>query len=206
VKSSWLFCFLLLVVVAAAQNPSSPSSGPSVVVSFPNTLHRVQAEDICAVDFRNIQLKRDAMTARQLSKGKYDYRGTDGFESVSLDEVHCFDVQGGVRYAVVESMWTTGHGSSNDDCVVQVFTLRSGHPLVVQQFDFDCHALSTGSTFHSKSKKLTIRARTDDDSPHCCAKTLDVLSYLWHNDKFERQSFRRVPALVEKLADGTEVH
>jgi hypothetical protein len=207
VRRSWFFFFVLLVgVVAAAQQPSSSSTGPSVHVSFPNTLHKVRAEDICAVDFPNIRLERYAGRARQLNKGKYDYQGTDGFESVSLDDVHCLDVQGGVRYAVVESTWTYGHGSSNNDCVIQLFTLRFGYPVVVQQFDFDCHALSTGSTFDSTSKKLTIRARTDDDSPHCCAKSLDVVTYVWRDDRFESQGFRRVPAKVEKDADGLVSH
>ena len=208
-KRSWFFCFALLVgVVASAQQPYSTSSGPSVVVSIPNTQHKVRADDICAVDFGNIRLERNAKWAAQLSKGKYDHQEkADGFQSVSLDHVHCFDVQDGVpRYAVVESTWSYGYGSSNNDCVVQVFTLRSGYPVVVQQFDFDCHALSTGSTFDSKSRKLTIRARTDDDSPHCCARTLDVVSYVWHDNKFKRRSFRRIPAPVEKGTDGLELH
>ncbi len=205
-KRSWLSCFVLLVGGVAAAQQSPTSSSPAVKVSFPNTLHKVQAEDICAVDFHNIRLIRGAKWAVQLNKGEYDHQDDSGFESVSLDDVHCLEGQGSLRYAVVESKWTYGGGSSNSDCVVQVFALRSGYPVVVQQFDFDCHALSTGSKFDRKSKKLTIRARTDDDSPHCCATSLDVVSYVWQDDNFERESFHRVPAVVEKGADGTVSH
>jgi hypothetical protein len=126
---------------------------------------------------------------------------------VTLDSVHCLDDQAVVpHYAIVQSTWREGYGSSQDECVVQVFRMRTAHAVVVQQFEFDCHALDTGSTFNTSSKNLIISARTDDDSPNCCAKTLDVVSYFWDKDRFKKSSFRRVPARVKKLADGTELH
>ncbi len=196
------------MLVGSAALAQQPSLLPSVDVSFPNTVHKVQAEDICAVDFKNIRLIRNPNSAAQLHKGKYEHRfEVGGFELVTLDSVRCLDDQAVVpHYAMVQSTWSEGYGSSQDECVVQVFTLRTAHAVVVQQFEFDCHALDTGSTFDSNSKKLIIRARTDDDSPNCCAKTLDIVSYVWNKDKFKESGFRRVPAHVKKLADGTEVH
>jgi len=208
VKRALLLDFLLLGGLAAAvPAPSSKSNTPDVQVTFPNTQLRATADSVCAVDFRNIRLARNKGWAVQLKGGKYDHRETISFESVRLGGVHCFDVQDGVpRYAVVNSTWSYGGGSSNNECVVQVITLQSGHLTVVQQFDFDCHALSTGATFDNKSHKLTLRARTEDDSPLCCAKTLDVVSYVWHEDRFKQSNFRRTPAIVVKGADGVEHH
>ena len=152
-----------------------------------------------------MRLKVDEQRAVQLRNGKYEYRGQDGFDSVTLD-AHCLNGEAGSPSAVVEWTRVFGYGSSNSVCVVQVFGLLSEHPTVVQQLDFDCHALSAGSNFNVRPKKLTIRARTDDDSPHCCAKTLDVVSYVWHDGKFQQATFERIPALVRKGPDGLEEH
>jgi hypothetical protein len=197
---------LLACTIAAAQSALLSPSNPSIEVSFPNTPYKIRAKNIYAVDFHNIRLHIDEKLAVQLRNGKYNHRDKDGFDSVDLD-AHCVEGEGGSsRYAIVEWTWIYGYGSSNSECAVQVFALRSEHPVVVQQLYFDCHALTAGSMFDTESKKLTIGARTDDDSPHCCAKTLDVVSYVWAESKFEQATFDRIPALVKKGPDGLEEH
>jgi hypothetical protein len=207
VKYSGLLGILLQGIVAIAQQMPA-SASPSVTVSYPGTRFNVRARDVCGLDFQNIRLKWDRGWEVQLRKGQYDHRDkSGGFQSVSLDDVHCLDADGrNKKHVLIESTWTEGQGSSNNECVVQVLTLQSGYPVVIQQLEFDCHALSTGSAFDSASKKLTVRARTDDDSPHCCARTLDVVSYVWKDARFKRQDFQRIPAVVEKGPDGMEYH
>ena len=206
-KYGIFFGILLQGIVAVAQQMPA-SAGPSVKVSYPGTRFNVKVDDVCGMDFQNVRLKWNRGWEAHLRKGKYDHRDkSGGFQSVSLDDVHCLDPDGGnKKHVLLESTWTEGQGSSNNECVVQVLTLQSGHPVAIQQLEFDCHALSTGSTFDSKSKKLTVRARTDDDSPHCCARTLDVVSFVWKDAWFERQDFQRVPAVVEEGPDGMEYH
>jgi hypothetical protein len=206
-KCFMFFCLLLLGRLAATAQQWPSQNGPSVKVSFPNTLHSAKAENVCAVDFRNIRLVRNAHFAARLRGGKYDHRESGGFKSVRLKSIDCMDDQDGVpRYAIVKSEWAYGGGSANDECVVQLFMLRSGNLVVTQQLEFDCSALTTGATLDTKSQKLTVRARSDEPSAHCCAKSLDVVTYLWHDNRFIRSGFRRVPAVVEKSADGLEYH
>lgn len=206
-KSFIFSCLLLLGGLPATAQPSSSRHGPAVKVSFPNTVHRAKGENVCAVDFRNIRLVRNAHFAAHLRGGKYDFREGGGFESVRLKGVDCIDDQDGVpRYAIVTSAWAYGAGSANDECVVQVFMLRSGTLVVTQQLEFDCSALTTGAAFNRKSKKLTVRARSDEPSPHCCARSLDVVTYIWQDNSFRRSTFRRIPAVVEKGVDSLEYH
>src|SRR5579864_6648884 len=97
------FCLLLGSLAATAQQ-WRVQNGPAVKVSFPNTLHSAKAENVCAVDFRNIRLVRNANFAAHLRDGKYDHRESGGFESARLKSVDCMDDQKQVpRYALVKS-------------------------------------------------------------------------------------------------------
>lgn len=206
-KRFMFFYFLLLGRLAATAQQLPSQNSPAVKVSFPNTLHSAKAENVCAIDFRNIRLVRNANFAAHLRDGKYDHRESGGFESVRLKSVDCMDNQDGVpRYAIVQSAWAYGGGSSNNECIVQVFMLRSDNLVVTQQLEFDCSALTTGARLDTKLKKLTVRARSGEPSPHCCAKSLDVVTYVWHGNRLIRSAFRRVPPVVEKSADGLEYH
>jgi hypothetical protein len=199
---------LVCVVLASLSYAQEGETEPSVHISYPNTVLHATARNVCDIDFRNIRLVRGSKYA-QLHKGIMDHRDKEGFgfQTVTLEKVTCFGRRKGIaQYALVESMWTYGGGSSNNDCVVQVVTLKSERPVIVQQFDFDCHAITTGPTFDSKTKKLTVRARTNDASPHCCASSLDVVYYRWNGNRFEQTKFRRIRAVVERGPDGVEIH
>jgi hypothetical protein len=78
--------------------------------------------------------------------------------------------------------------------VIQVYTIRSGHPVVTQQFAFDSHAAGTGVKLDEKSLILTITGRSDDGSPNCCAENFDVVSYRWEQDKFVQIGYKRILA------------
>jgi hypothetical protein len=141
----------------------------------------------------------------QLQDGKYERKATGDFESVRLNAAHCIKSATG-RFEILQFSWTYGGGSGNDECIVQVLSLQSARPVVTQQIQFDCHALTAGSTFNRHSRGLTVRARTSDDSPNCCARTLDVVKFEWRGDKFELDRFDRVPAVVKKGPNGTTIH
>jgi hypothetical protein len=206
-KSLTVFSAMLLVAVAAAQS-SVPSDRPSVDVTFPNRAQTIYADNVCKADFKSMKLVRNENSTAQLTQGHYNYRWKDGgFKAVTLDAVSCLqDESDSGQFAIVESIWTEGSGSSTSDCVVQVFALRSNRLVVTQQLEFDCQALSAGAVFNRKAHRLIIRARTDDDSPHCCAKSLDVVTYDWRNEKFVQVGFKRIPAVVKQRSDGSEIH
>jgi hypothetical protein len=77
---------------------------------------------------------------------------------------------------------------------VQVVGIRSGHPVVIQQFVYDSHAVGTGVTFDGNSLRLTIIGRSNDGSSNCCAKSLDLVAYRWRGRKFVQEQYKRVPA------------
>ena len=72
--------------------------------------------------------------------------------------------------------------------------LRDNHPVLMQEFDFDANALGTGATFDGKSQTLTITGRSAEESPDCCPKSLDVVSYQWDGQQFVQSSYKRMPA------------
>ena len=169
---------------------------PNVDVSIPNRVLKIEAKNACDLDFRNIRMfgENAGWTAR-LKDGKYERKVDSGYEAAKINQVNCLDrKESGGQHALVTANWLDCGGSCTSIGVVQVFVVREDHPVITQQFVFDSHAKGTGATFDEKSLILTIIGRTDDDSPNCCAKNLDVVRYQWNGSRFTRRSFKRVAA------------
>lgn len=82
---------------------------------------------------------------------------------------------------------------------VQVFTLRDQHPSIVQQIEYDRHAEGTGATFNSMTGHLDIVARTDEPSPNCCPKHLDILRFDWNGNRFVPKASKRIASIESEI-------
>jgi hypothetical protein len=183
--------------VAFAAIGQSAIDVPSINVSEPNRILPVKADDVCKVDFENIRVfgENRGYTA-QLKDGKYKHRLDSGYEAVSLDHVFCVEPRdGNARHAIIVLSWLDCGGSCTSTGVVQLIAVRAAHAVIKQQFVFDSHATGTGAAFDGKTRTLKITGRTQDDSPNCCARNLDVVTYQWGKNKFVQQSYKRIPAL-----------
>jgi hypothetical protein len=182
--------------LAFAAIGQSATDLPSIEVSAPNRVLPVRADGACKVDFQNIRVfgENRGYTAR-LKSGKYERRLDSGYETVRLDHVFCLEPgDGNAQHAIIVLNWLDCGGSCTSTGVVQLIAVRAAHPVIKQQFVFDSHATGTGATFNEKSRTLKITGRSEDDSPNCCARNLDVVTYRWEMTKFVQQSYKRVPA------------
>jgi hypothetical protein len=182
-----------LALAAIGQGATGVSA---IDVSTPNRILAIKASEACSVDFRNIRVygeNRD-YTAR-LRNGKYKRKFDSGYEAVNLNNVFCFEPKTGhARQAIIVLEWLDCGGSCSSTGIVQLVAIRSGHPVVIQQFVYDSHATGTGVRFDPNSLLLTIIGRSNDGSPNCCAKNLDLVTYRWQGPKFVQEQYKRVPA------------
>lgn len=118
----------------------------------------------------------------------------NSFEDVKVRDIWFLtEPSDGSQYAVVSLYDVSGGGSSNDDGLVQVFTVSNKRLKLMQELTFDEQANGTGVRFDPISRHLTILARSNDDSPHCCPKNLDVSDFIWNRQGFALESVARVP-------------
>ena len=187
---------VLICELALAATGRAAAGVPAIEVSAPNRVMPVKADDACRVDFNNIRVfgENRGQTA-QLKRGKFERKYDFGYEAVSLDNVFCLKPWSGkAQQAVIVMEWISCGGSCMSTGVVQLIAIRAGHAVIKQQFVFDSHARGTGATFDKKSLTLKITGRSDDDSPNCCAKNFDVVTYQWRGNRFVQQSYNRLPA------------
>ena len=195
--------FVKLLDVDALQRASAEASAdppnasvPAVRVSKPNRVLELTTSSVCGVDFRNTSIFDEGRGSVPLSNGRYKGEA-GGLEEVNLNEIVCLERASAFEeHAMIIAEWTSCGGSCNSSGIVQVFELQGGHPVVTQQIDFDSHAKGTGAKFDKDSLTLTITGRSDDESPHCCPKSLDLVTYRWEGQQFEQRSYKRVPAPV----------
>ena len=180
---------------ASAQTTAdvAAASVPAVTVSKPDRVLEPTASSVCGVDFRNIRIFDEGRGSAPLTDGKYE-READSHDYVNLKDIVCFGHgEGAGEHALITAEWTSCGGSCNSSGIVQVFELRGGHPIITQQIDYDSHAEGTGAKFDKDSLTLTITGRSDEESPHCCPKSLDVVTYRWQGQQFVQSSYKRVP-------------
>ena len=79
------------------------------------------------------------------------------------------------------------------DGLLQVIEVENRRLVVNQQLTFDRQAPGTDADFDPKTATLTVRARSNDDSPHCCPKSIDVVTFRWDGKKFVEKSHRTIP-------------
>jgi hypothetical protein len=149
---------------------------------------------IKAVDFANFQYG-DWL---RLTNGKYKRDEPGNFEDARLMQTWFFASQGSQPdRALVYLDDVFGGGSSSDVDTLMVFAVREGHPVVVQKLTFDSQASGTGVKFDPATRKLVVTARSNDDSPHCCPASVDVVALAWTPKGFV-QTGRRVVAIAKR--------
>lgn len=172
---------------------STLPSTPAVTVLSPNRVLEETVPSVCGIDFNNSQIVQGDSSV-QLANGAYEKRNDVGTESVSLKNVFCLhESTNQTEHAVVATDWTGCGASCHSSGAVQIFALRDNRPVLTQELDFDSNALGSGATFDDKSQTLTISGRSTEESPDCCPKSLDVVTYRWEGQQFVQTSYKRVP-------------
>lgn len=178
--------------VADTSNTALPST-PAVTLLTPNLVLEQLVPSVCGIDFPNSQLVEGDSSVK-LTNGKYEKRDGLTSESVTLKNVFCFHERTNqAEHAVVATDWMGCGASCHSSGAVQIFTLRDNHPLLTQQIDFDSNAEGTGAIFDDNSQTLTITGRSNEESPDCCPKSLDVVTYRWEGQQFVQSSYKRIP-------------
>jgi len=154
-------------------------------------------ESIRKVDFVNLYYyDGDGKTGDlfQLRNGKVKVKYPIGAEEITLDRVYYFrPSKAEPEAALVQLEWFSAGGSSSMDCVLYVFQLDEGSLVATQRLSFDLQAEGTGTDFARASNTLTVRARSNDDSAHCCPRSIDIVTFKWTGKKFTEVSDRTIP-------------
>src|SRR5262249_37512395 len=132
----------------------------------------------------------------QLRNGKYSDEGPKGLggNEIELSTVKYFRaMKSGPEIALVEIYWTSWGGSSSQNCHLLIFRVDGEQLVETQQLDFDTQAAGTGTDLDFADGVLTIRARANDESPHCCPKLLDIVKFKWTGIRFSQISDQKVP-------------
>jgi hypothetical protein len=187
--------WLLVSISASTQNPPRHSElEPTVEVVTPDHVYATTTDSLTRLDFRNFQFHifdADGKTINtaKLRDGKYERKSTYGFDSLDLDWVRFIGEQS--HYAIVSLDCLSVGGSSSPFGVIQVFTLREKHPVVVQQISFNKRGCGTSSTLSTRPLLLTVKGVHGWE--HCCPKTIDVVEFLWIGGSFKQKSYHFVP-------------
>jgi len=189
--------WLLVSVFTSAQTPLQHSDPePTVEAVIPDHVYATTAKSLRYLDFRNLQFHvfdqqgKSLITAKLLN-GKYQSKWTvqKGSNWLRLDWVRFLGEES--EFAIVSLSWVTTGASSSDFGVVQVFVLREGHPVVVQQILFNTRGCGTSSELSGRPPLLSIKGVHGWE--HCCPKMLDVIKFRWAGGSFQRLSHHSVP-------------
>ena len=99
-------------------------------------------------------------------------------------------------HLVVAYDWSWTAASSSQSQIVQIFELRDGKLLIVQQIEADTHhgGQEVGAKLNSTSHLLTVKT-VELNSPkgRCCPTHIDVVTFRWEQSKFRRISAHQIP-------------
>lgn len=173
------------------------SLGPSVIVEFPAYVYGQNFTSLDKIDFENFRYRLDKNEPLvRLRKGRYEHTEKDQggnylwYEREALERVWRIPADRPSALVMLDSF--SAGGSSSDDAVLQLFQLGTDGKLVlVQQLTFDRQADGTGVAFNTVTHELTITARSDDGSAHCCPEHVDVVKYRWGGGRFVQTSASR---------------
>jgi hypothetical protein len=183
-RSFLTLSFLLLMSCSSFAQDSSEAKG-SYDATFPNYRYGMKVSSIQDVDFKNLKVSWHG-NGIKLRDGGYKQQLKFGNEEVHLDLSAFLDSPGGgtINHAVIDLDWHTCGGTCTVVGRIQILELRSGHPTVVQQIEYDRRAPGTGVRFDRESQILTLTGRTDDHSPDCCPESVDVMHFEWDGKNF----------------------
>lgn len=192
--SGW---FLGLAVLLAGA-PSPPRASSAVAMVEPDYGYSQPIDSLRQLDFRNFDFvifDVNGQPARRVSleNGEYHERQEERGIDLTLGAVEYFgigrlSVKREPSYALLTLHEVDLGGSPADASIVQVMKMEKHHLYIVQQFSFDRQAPGAGVSFDEKTGRLVIRARTNDDSPACCPRSLEVVSFHWNGRQFTQES------------------
>ena len=196
-KFTFVLLWLLVSVYASAQNaPRRSELKPTVEVVAPDHVYPTTTESLRSLDFHNLQFRifdehGKSMLVAKLRNGKSESKWTleNGSNWLRLDWVRFVDEESPLAFASLS--WVTTGASASDFGVVQVFTLREGHPVVVQQILFNTRGCGASAALSFHPLLLTIKGVHGWE--HCCPNTLDVIKFAWAGGSFQRTSHHPVP-------------
>ena len=185
------------ILIATENSPGQIAYESSVQAKAVEHRYMDSIDSIQKLDFTNLQYFIGDCTSGelfQLRNGKAETRFNFGFDKFSLEHVYYFR-PGRTEHeaALVEIRHFYGGGSSSQDGLLLVFQIDDGGLVVTQQLVYDQQAKGTGTGFDSVTRILTVRARSNDDSAHCCPKSIDVVILKWNGKAFEEKSHRTLP-------------
>lgn len=184
--------FALFVASVRAQAPSVRTG--SISVWSGSLIYSYGTDSLKSVDFRNLKYAfgGDTFTLRNGSYSR-KYKGNGGIDA-RLENVWLFDEINGVpKHALVSVDVVTFGGSSSPNGYVLLFEILNGHLVETQEFGYNAQAPGTGASFDTSTGKLMITGRSDDGTPNCCPKKLDVANFLWNASHFEALGYRAEP-------------
>ena len=191
----WLGGVLATPLLAAQSSPA-----PAVDIVFPNYDYGIRVHSFRQVDFQNLKLVIFGGGGKPyqvpLSHGAYEKIESSGIggTSVSLGKVRYIDgPHGASRYALLDIGETDWGGSSTNTGIIQILHLEDDHLTIVQQITYDLQAPGTGAKFNSKTHVLVMTGRSDDDSPHCCAQSVDIVTFMWTGTSFKMVKSHKRP-------------
>jgi hypothetical protein len=155
----------------------------SVGTSYPNVAYSPPVQTVRSIDFPNEKYSLD--TAVQLKNGKNEEAPDEGGigDATELKNVWYLDNQRALVYLEhTFGQMATGY--------VLLFELKNGHPVVTEEIDLNMYAAGTGASFDETSRELLVKSRSNDGSPVCCPKHMDVVSFRWNGTLFGKTTMR----------------
>ncbi len=203
-----LTCSALIILVVlcvpqlngqASRVPYDPDFGPGFWDLYPNYFYPGIHKSMKDVDFEDSAMlvfgKGGGIDLKAgLHKGQFERTVKTGYDSVKLDAVYNLPAGGSItEYAVVLCTWFSARGSSATTGIAQVFELREGRLMLVQQLEWDEHVETNRpfAVFDPASYRLIICvAHYLPGDSHCCVSAVDVVTLRWSKSKFIRKTVR----------------
>jgi hypothetical protein len=197
-KATYLCVLAISLLLGAVEEFSGQSVfGPTVRVSTVEHWYGETVNSIRQIDFRNLWYYVKFGTrghSFQLRNGEFKRESDFGGDEISLEHVYYFRLDKSEQERALVQIQCDSHGgSSGQAAVLQVFEVELEQLVMTQQLEYDLQARGTGTEFNPKTGVLTVRARTNDGSAHCCPKSVDIVTLRWSGKAFEERSHRTIP-------------
>jgi hypothetical protein len=187
---------LVIFCTVTCLSASASLQQPAVQVEYHNQRFSQTTDSIREVNFQDIAIE---LFGRPTRRGKgYFHReasSSRGIFEATLQKTIYFRPGNNEpeRALLIFSLFYAG-GSSTDLGGIYIFALHDNHPVLIQELSYDRQAEGTGEIFNPRDLSLTIRARAQDGSAHCCPEHLDIERFQWNGWRF-RLAGRKVIAL-----------
>ena len=175
---------LSLLLLTYSPSFAQNTAKPNYEISYPNRRYSVKVPAIHDVDFKDLKVFWHDRGVK-LHDGSYRQKHKLGYDEVHLGLSEFLESADGlVDHAVIDLEW---HNCGINCTVVgrvQVFELKSEHPILVQEIEYDRSAPGTGIHFDRQSQTLTITGRSNDHTLNCCPEHRDIMHFAWDGKAF----------------------